>query len=77
MFQELIASFMQSPQAAQATEALGARGYSADQVSAIMDAAGPAAASALEKQASGHAEPALGLFNIFGGHAGESAASLR
>ena len=70
MFQELMGSFMQSEQASQAQQALSARGYPPDQVSAILDAAGPAAANAMHAQTQGHAEPALGLFNIFGGHAG-------
>jgi hypothetical protein len=60
---------MQSPQAAQAMQALGQRGYDPGQATAILNAAAPAAANAMAQQTQGHPEPALGLFNIFGGHA--------
>src|SRR5262245_20565892 len=70
MIEQMMSGFLASPQAQQAVQALGAKGFTPDQVQQIMAHASGAAAHGMAKQTAGHAEPAVGLFNIFGGHAG-------
>lgn len=70
MFAELLSMFHQSPQGQNAFGALSQQGWSPEQSQQILGAAMPAAANAMHMATQGHPEPAVGLFNIFGGHAG-------
>jgi hypothetical protein len=70
MIEQMMSGFLQSQQAQQAMQALAAKGFNPQQVQQIMTHVGPAASHAMAKQTAGHAQPAVGLFNIFGGHAG-------
>jgi len=70
MIEQMMSGFVQSQQGQQAMQALARKGFSAQQVQQVMQHAGPAASHSLTKQTAGHPEPAVGLFNIFGGHAG-------
>src|SRR4051812_3285812 len=72
MFKELLSGFLSSSQGQSALGTLTQQGYSADDAQSLLGHAIPAAAHAMHKQTEGHAEPAVGLFNIFGGHAGRS-----
>lgn len=70
MFQELLSGFLTSEQGTNALSALQSRGYSADDAAALLNHAVPAAVESMHQQTEGHENPGLGLFNIFGGHAG-------
>lgn len=70
MIEQMMAGFMGSPQAQQAMQALAQKGFNPQQVQQIMSHASGAAAHGMAKQTAGHPQPAVGLFNIFGGHAG-------
>lgn len=70
MFQELLSGFLTSQQGADALTALQSKGYGADDASALLNHAVPAAVEAMHQQTAGQENPGLSLFNIFGGHAG-------
>jgi hypothetical protein len=70
MFAELLNMFHMSPQGQNAMGVLQQQGWSPDQTQQILGAALPAAANGMHMATQGHPEPAVGLFNIFGGHAG-------
>ena len=70
MFSELLSLFHGSSHAQNATAVLQQQGVPEDQIQGILDAALHGAARGMHAQTEGHAEPALGLFNIFGGHSG-------
>lgn len=72
MFENLLSEFTSSPLAQQATEALVAQGFSGDDAQNILNEAIPAATEHFEGQVQSHPEPEVGLFNLFGGHAGRS-----
>jgi hypothetical protein len=70
MFGELLSMFHGSQQGQNAMSALMQRGYTPDQAQQIMGAATQGAAQGFHNATAGQGEPALGLFNIFGGHSG-------
>jgi hypothetical protein len=70
MFAELLNRFSSSQHGQQAAALLAQQGWSPAQQQQIFGAALPAAANALHMQTQGSSQPALSLFNIFGGHPG-------
>lgn len=64
MFQELLASFTQSPQGQQAYQRLQQQGVPPQQASSILDTALPEAARAMHGQMSGGGQQPLGVFSI-------------
>lgn len=72
MLDNLLTDFMGSPQSQQATTALQAQGFTADDAQNILNEAIPAAKAHFDGQVQDHPQPEVGLFNIFGGHAGKS-----
>ena len=70
MIEQMMSGFVSSPQGQQAVQALVSKGFSPQQVQQILTHAVPAASQSLQRQTQGHAQPAVGLFNLFGGHAG-------
>jgi hypothetical protein len=71
MFEELLSDFTSSIHGQNALSALQAKGFSGDDAQRILDEAVPAAREAMESKAQDHPQPEVGLFNIFGGHAGK------
>jgi hypothetical protein len=71
MFEDLLSEFTSSKQAQDAMGALAAKGYSAPDAQKIIAEALPAAKEAMEQQTASHPKPEVGLFNLFGGHAGK------
>jgi hypothetical protein len=70
MFEEILAEFTSSPQAQGALEALQKQGISPDEARDLLAKSLPGAANSFTRQTEGHPQPHIGLFNIFGGHAG-------
>jgi hypothetical protein len=70
MFAELLSSFLSSEHGQNASTHLQQQGYPPDQINDILGAAVEGGAKGMHAATEGHEEPALGLFNIFGGHAG-------
>ena len=70
MVDQMLSQFTGSVQGQNALAALQQRGFSPDAAMGLLGHAIPAATAAMNNATSGHAEPAMGLFNIFGGHAG-------
>ena len=70
MIEQMMSGFLASQQGQQAMQALTQKGFQPQQVQQILQHAVPAATASMSKQTAGHAQPAVGLFNIFGGHAG-------
>jgi hypothetical protein len=71
MFEDLLSEFTSSPHYSSAVTALQNQGIEEGQASEIINAALPAAAEAMTEQTQSHPQPEIGLFNIFGGHAGK------
>lgn len=71
MFEELLSEFAGSEHAANALNALQAKGFSPDDAQNLLNEALPAAREAMESNAQNQAQPEVGLFNLFGGHAGK------
>jgi len=74
MFEEMLGSFLGSEQGRGATQALQQKGVPQGQIQQILQAALPAAASSLQQQGSKAMPnaPALGAFDVLGGHPGQS-----
>ncbi len=74
MIDQLLSGFTASSQGKSAMEVLAKRGLPADQIQKILGEAVPAAQSALSKKAAATSptEPALGLFDVLGGHPGQA-----
>jgi hypothetical protein len=70
MFQELLSGFLSSEHGANALGALQKQGYSGDDAQNLLTTALPHAATAMHEQTASHADPAAGMFSLFGGHAG-------
>lgn len=70
MIEQMMNGFVTSPEGQQAQKVLASKGFSVDQVKQIMHHVTQAASGSLHQQTHGHAEPAVGLLNVFGGHAG-------
>jgi len=70
MFEEILSEFTSSEHGKQAIAALAQQGIPAEQATSLIENALPAAASSFTQQTAGHPEPKVGLFNLFGGHAG-------
>jgi hypothetical protein len=70
MFNDLFSTFYQSQQGQNAWNVLQQRGYSPAQAQQIFGSALPAAAEALTRAGQSSQEPALGVFDLFGGHSG-------
>lgn len=70
MFEEILSQFTSSPQGQGALDALAKQGISNDEARGLIESALPGAAASFTKQTEGHPQPHIGLFNIFGGHAG-------
>jgi hypothetical protein len=71
MFEQMLAGFATSDQGKSALSALQQQGISATDAQSFLTHAVPAAAESMHQQTAGQAQPTLGLFNIFGGHAGK------
>src|SRR4051794_7871471 len=71
MFEELLSEFTSSAHGQNALGALQAKGFSGDDAARILAEALPAAREAMEGKAQEHPQPEVGLFNLFGGHAGK------
>ncbi len=71
MFESLLSEFTSSKQAQDATAALASKGYSPADAEKFIAEALPAAKEAMEQQTASHPKPEVGLFNLFGGHAGK------
>lgn len=70
MFEQMLSEFTGSTQGQNALAALQQKGFSPQAAYGLLGHAVPAATEAMHTATAGHQEPALGLFNIFGGHAG-------
>lgn len=70
MFQELLSEFVSSPQGQNALSALQEKGYSAEDATSFLEHGVSAAAETMEGQSAGQAQPEIGIFDLFGGHAG-------
>ncbi len=71
MFEDTLSEFTSSPHCESAVAALVAKGFPEGDARDYIGHAIPAAAAAMTKQTENHAEPHVGLFNLFGGHAGK------
>ena len=72
MFEEILTEFTSSSQAKGAMEALARQGLSLDEAHDLIQKSLPAAAASFARQTEGHPQPHVGLFDIFGGHAGRN-----
>jgi hypothetical protein len=72
MFKELLSGFLTSDHGQNALGALQQQGIEGADAESLLNHATHAAAHSMHEQTKGHAEPAVGIFNIFGGHAGRS-----
>ena len=72
MFKELLSGFLGSEHGQNALGALQKQGIEGADAESLIGHATNAAAHSMHEQTKGHADPAVGLFNIFGGHAGRS-----
>ncbi len=70
MFDQMLSEFTGSMQGQNALAALQQRGFAPAAAYGLLSHAVPAATEAMHRATTGHQEPALGLFNLFGGHAG-------
>jgi hypothetical protein len=70
LFNDMLNAFFQSQQGQNAFGVLQQRGYNPAQAQQILGSAVPAAAEAMARASQGNQQPALGIFDIFGGHAG-------
>jgi hypothetical protein len=70
MFEQMLAEFSSSPQAQAAITALEKQGIPTDEARQLLEASLPGAARSFTRQTEGHPQPHIGLFSIFGGHAG-------
>lgn len=68
--QQLVSGFLGSSQYFQCMDALGKLGHPQQIIDKVMYHGVPAAGEALQRQMGAQKKPHLGLFNIFGGHAG-------
>jgi hypothetical protein len=71
MFEELLSEFEGSEHGQNALNALVAKGFSGDDAQKVISEALPAAREAMEGSVQDHPQPEVGLFNLFGGHAGK------
>jgi hypothetical protein len=71
MFEDILSGFTSSPHCESAVAALVQQGIGEGDARNYIDQAIPAAAEAFTKQTANHPQPEVGLFNIFGGHAGK------
>jgi hypothetical protein len=70
MIEEIMQNFLGSSQGQSALQALSARGYDNDTAQTILNHAVNGASEHLSAQTANAEKPEVGLFNIFGGHAG-------
>lgn len=71
MFEDILNEFTSSQHADSAIAALVQKGFAEGDARDLIGHAIPAAAAAMTQQVENHPEPHVGLFNIFGGHAGK------
>jgi uncharacterized membrane protein YeaQ/YmgE (transglycosylase-associated protein family) len=72
MFDDMLSGFMNSQQGRDALTALQKQGIPAGEAQNLLNHAVPAAAESMKQATAGQSDPAVGLFNIFGGHSGRS-----
>jgi hypothetical protein len=74
MFEQMLGSFLGSPQGQGAAQALQQRGVPQGQIQQILSAAFPAGASSIEQQGKqvSPGQPELGAFDVMGGHPAQS-----
>ena len=70
MFQELLSGFLASDQGKNALSALQEKGYSEADATTYLEHGVAGAAESMETQGAGNAQPTVGIFDLFGGHAG-------
>lgn len=70
MFQDLLSGFLASSQGQNALSALQSKGYSPEDATGFLEHGVAAAAESMETQGAAHTQPEIGIFNLFGGHAG-------
>lgn len=72
MFDDMLSGFINSAQGQNALAALQKHGIGLTEAKNVLANAVPAAAAAMKNATAGHQDPAVGLFDLFGGHAGRS-----
>ena len=70
MFEALLSEFTGSEHGQNALNALQAKGFSPEDAQKLIAEAVPAAREVMENKLQDHPQPEVGLFNLFGGHAG-------
>ncbi len=73
MIEEMMRGFLGSSQGQGAMQALMGQGFDPQQAQTLLGHATDAATQSLQNQTAGAQQPQVGLFNIFGGHAGREA----
>jgi hypothetical protein len=71
MFEDILSEFTSSPHCESAVAALVQQGIGDGDARNYINDATTAAAAAMSKATESHPQPEVGLFNIFGGHAGK------